>query len=84
MPVDPLLNCSAEICCGPRPPVAGATTSYNQPAHDARMKVLAKLGITGELAQKASREMVSQGLVFLTAQLATAIREIAFPVEEQQ
>lgn len=79
MPVDPRLNCAAEICCSPPPPVAGATTSYNKPAHEARCQILVGLGIPADLAAKVSREMVSQGLVFLTAQLATAIREIAFP-----
>jgi hypothetical protein len=79
MPVDPLLNCAAEVCCGPRPPVAGATTSYNQPAHEARVKILVGLGIPMELAPKVSKEMVSKGLVFLSAQLAFAIREIVFP-----
>ncbi len=76
---DPLMNCAAEICCGPRPPVAGATTTYNEPAHEARVKLLVKLGVPDELAKSVSRKMVEQGVVFLSAELATAIREIAFP-----
>lgn len=80
MPVDPLLNCAAEICCGPRPTVAGATT-VNEPADAARVKLLVKLGVPAELAQKVSRKMVEQGVVLLSAQLAAAIREIAFPAE---
>lgn len=79
MPVDLRLNCAAEICCIPPPPVAGATTSYNQPAHESRVKILIDLGIPTDLAEKVSRKMVEQGLVFLSAQLASAIREIAFP-----
>lgn len=81
MPVDPRLCCAAEICCAPKPAAQGATTTYNQPAHESRVKVLVGLGVPAELAAKVSREMVSQGLVFLTAQLATAVREITFPAE---
>lgn len=79
MPIDPRLNCAAEICCGPPPGIVGQEPAFNQPAHAARVAILMDLGAGEEQAHKMSREMVAQGIVFLSADLACAIREIAFP-----
>lgn len=77
MPIDPRLNCAAEICCGPPPGLA--VGELNQPAHAARVEILMDLGAREEQAHKMSREMAARGIVFLSAALADAIREIAFP-----
>lgn len=79
MPVDPRLNCAAEICCVPRPLAEDGTRPLNQEAHASRVSILCDLGIPEDLAHKASAEMVTRGIVFLSADLATAMREIAFP-----
>lgn len=80
MPVDPRLNCAAEICCIPPAPVAGESAApLNNEAHRARVAILEDLGVPDELAHKVSRQMAEKGVVFLSAELATAIRNIAFP-----
>lgn len=78
--IDPRLNCAAEICCGPAPGVVG-DESINQPAHVARVGILVDLGIPEERAHKVSKQMVKQGLCFMPQELATVMREIAFPAD---
>lgn len=77
MPIDPRLNCAAEICCVPPPGLAAG--ELNQPAHAARVEILMDLGASEEQAHKMSKEMVARGIVFLSAELASAIRDVAFP-----
>ena len=79
MPVDLRLNCAAEICCAPLPTLADGSKPYNQDAHRSRVAILMDLGIPEDLAHKASRAMASRGIVFLSDELAAAIRNIAFP-----
>ncbi|HEY3492593.1 MAG TPA: hypothetical protein VGK43_06550 [Solirubrobacterales bacterium] len=76
---DPRINCAAEICCGPPPPLADGTSAFNDAAHRSRVSILLDLGVPDEIAAKVSRRMAETGIVFLSAELATAIREIAFP-----
>lgn len=79
MPVDPRLNCAAEICCAPAPVAEDGTRQLNQDAHASRVGILCDLGAPEELAHKMSAAMAERGIVFLSAELATAMREIAFP-----
>lgn len=80
MPIDPRLNCAAEVCCVPPP--GAAEGELNQPAHAARVGILMDLGAGEELAHKMSKAMTGRGIVFLSATLAAAIREIAFPSDQ--
>lgn len=84
MPVDPRLNCAAEICCGPPPGIVGEEAALNQPAHTARVGILVDLGISEEKAHKVSKRMVEQGLCFMPQELADVMREIAFAAKEPQ
>lgn len=83
MPVDPRLNCAAEICCGPPPIVSGPgdfpVRAHNGPAHRARVAILVDLGVEEDHAHKVAGAMAQMGIVFLSSDLARAIREIAFP-----
>lgn len=74
-----LMNCAAEICCPPEVPLDGQAVTYNMPAHRARVDLLVGLGVPEELAHKVSHAMVEQGVVFLTRELADAVRHVAFP-----
>lgn len=82
MPVDPRLNCAAEICCGEPPPIASGVAASVQgtsgDAHRARVSILCDLGMDREQASKASKLMTEMGIVFLSADLARAIRDVAF------
>lgn len=78
--VDPRLNCAAEICCiPPAALVDSAEKLFNQPAHAARVAILIDLGVEETRAHKVSRVMDEKGIVFLSAELATAIRNVVFP-----
>ena len=74
-----LMNCAAEVCCPPEVPLEGQAPPYNMPAHRARVELLVGLGVPDELAHKVSRAMVEKGMVFLTQEMADAIRHVAFP-----
>lgn len=66
MPIDPRLNCAAEICCsGP-------------PALRARAAILCDLGVSDQDAPRMARKMQEMGITFTSTALADAIREIAF------
>lgn len=79
MPVDPRLNCAAEICCHPPMLVADSNAATNAPADKALSAVLLDLGVHPEDVAKVVANMRAVGLVILTAELAAAIRHIAFP-----
>jgi hypothetical protein len=67
MPVDPRLNCAAEICCNPPRALA------------ARVSILCDLGVPEEDAPRMAAKMKEMGIAFTSASLAEAIREIAYP-----
>jgi hypothetical protein len=70
---DPRLNCAAQICCVP------TTAAGQDDGHRARVGILLDLGVRKEEADSAAKAMVEKGIVFLSAELAASIREIAFP-----
>jgi hypothetical protein len=77
---DPRLNCAAEICCGPVPPLTeGGDVQQNPDAFRSLVAILVDLGVPEDLAPRVAREMRQRGIVFLSAELAAAIREISFP-----
>lgn len=75
---DPRLNCAAEICCPP-PVMVGAEKPANVPADEACEGILLDLGVHPEDVGKVVASMRKRGLVFLSAEMASAIRNIAFP-----
>ena len=80
MPVDPRLNCAAEICCAPVPPISeGSVPTRNPESLRSAAAILKDCGVPEDLAPKVAKEMHGRGIVFLSAELATAIRNIAFP-----
>lgn len=66
MPIDPRLNCAAEICCSPPQSLAAAT------------EILAEAGLTRVSAESVARNLRAAGVALLPVQLAAIIREIAF------
>jgi hypothetical protein len=74
------LNCAAEICCPPIAPLTeGGDSQQNPDAFRSRVAILVDLGVPEDLAPKVAWEMRQRGIVFLSAELAAAIREISFP-----
>lgn len=73
MPVDPRLNCAAEICCSP------TLTDGAGKARESRKNILADLGAGDDLAWEMADAMKAQGLCFMPQALADTIREVAFP-----
>lgn len=71
MPVDPRLNCAAEICCHP--------TLRGDEAHASRVAILEDLGLSQAQASTVATAMKEQGLCFMPQALADTIREVAFP-----
>lgn len=61
------LNCAAGICCSPQE--ARATT----------IEILYDAGCDDETVESIATYMEGKGIVFLPVELATVIREIAFP-----
>lgn len=79
---DPRLNCAAEICCPPPTMLLGATESpRNEPADEACSNILLDLGVNPEDVKDVVSNMRKRGIVLLSAELATAIRHVAFPKE---
>lgn len=74
-----LMNCAGNICCFAPATATEEEKAFNQEAHAARVQLLMNIGATEEQAHKMSKAMVDQGMVFLTQELADAIRHVAFP-----
>ena len=67
MPIDPRLNCAAEICCsGPPQSIAAAAA------------ILCDAGCSEDEAPKIAAKLREMGVAFTSTELATAIRNIAF------
>jgi hypothetical protein len=69
MPIDPRLNCAAEICCDPIK------------AQQARIEILCDIGVSEDQAPKMAARMKELGIAFTSTELADAIRHIAFPTK---
>jgi hypothetical protein len=67
MPIDPRLNCAAEICCTP------------EQAHAAAVSLLCDCGVSEDEAPRIAKRLREKGIVFTSSELADAIRHIAFP-----
>lgn len=80
MPVDPRLNCAAEICC---PPTGLGDEAAQSPSHEARVAILMDLGLGRGPANEASRAMRKRELCFMPQALADTMREIAFPAKSE-
>ena len=79
---DPRLNCAAGVCCDPIPPLIEPPkdkAAAGSDAFQATVAILLDLGVPEDLAPNVAVEMGARGIVFLSAELAAAIREIAFP-----
>lgn len=73
MPVDPRLNCAAEICCNP------TLTDGAGKARESRKNILVDLGLGTTDAYTVADAMKAQGLCFMPQALADTIRGVAFP-----
>lgn len=75
MPVDPRLNCAAEICCGPPPDSIETPTSQSVASFAA---ILADAGVPEDDAPKIAAKLRSMGVSLTSVELNAAIRAIAF------
>lgn len=67
MPIDPRLNCAAEICCsGPPASIAAASA------------ILCDAGCPDDLAPSIAGKLREMGVAFTSTALTKAIRDIAF------
>lgn len=86
MPVDPRLNCAAEICCAPRP-LAEVSVETSSGLLDQRdpeslrsaIAILVDAGVPEDAAPRIAKKLHEMGVALLSTELATAIRNIAFP-----
>lgn len=65
MPIDPRLNCAAEICCSPPDALRAATS------------LLIDAGCPDEYAASCARNLREMGVTFTSTALAGAISDIA-------
>lgn len=66
MPIDPRLNCAAEICCSP------------PDALRMRVELLTEAGVPEDLAPKIAAKLADMGIALLPAELAAVIYQITY------
>lgn len=67
MSVDPRLNCASGICC------------QDQEARATKVELLCESGLSQQQAEMVAEWMENEKIVFLSLELAQAIKSIAFP-----